>query len=51
MRVIGCARCGGEHDVEPERLERPIKAADIEITHWSPCPNNGQPILIQVMST
>ena len=39
-----CARCGSEHsDIEFEALER--ETFD-RFTHWAPCPNNGQPVLI-----
>ncbi len=48
-KLINCARCGGNHDcIEWERLERPVEDDDGLFEYWSPCPTNGQPILMQV---
>lgn len=46
-RLLGCARCGGDHEVTWLELERPIGAEDGlgDFTHWAPCPVNGDPIL------
>lgn len=49
MRVIGCARCGADHeDITPQKLDRPIAPPETSImwSHWAPCPTNGQPIII-----
>ncbi len=41
--VKHCARCGGTHiHLRFYKLDNPIDNA----THWSPCPENGQPILL-----
>lgn len=41
-----CARCGKDHTriLAFTRMERPIR----NMTHWSPCPTNGDPILVRV---
>lgn len=51
-RVIErCARCGEDHaTVEFERLARPIEVGEVTLTHWAPCPTNGEPILMQVVA-
>jgi hypothetical protein len=44
--VVRCARCGKNHD--------PLEFAPLTIptvdgwTHWVPCPNNGEPILLSM---
>lgn len=52
MRIVGCARCGRDHDgVEPRKLDRPFappEAAPIVWAHWVPCPINGQPIMLSI---
>lgn len=51
--VFGCARCGLDHDSERivmERLVQPIDDPDGPYTHWAPCPENGQPILMRVQA-
>lgn len=54
--LINCARCGGEHDAtfKPltnpipffEQDERTLEFNEYSFTHWSPCPVNGEPILM-----
>ena len=49
MQVSNCARCGGDHDVEPKKLERPFappEAAPVVWERWATCPTNGDPIMI-----
>lgn len=55
----GCARCHGGHEsVTFRRLTYPFRVyvtdnddgsvlADVEMTHWAPCPTNGEPILMR----
>lgn len=41
--IKGCARCGGDHfNVIFSKLTHPVD----ELTHFAPCPTNGQPILM-----
>lgn len=46
----GCARCGGEHEgVVYMPLERPARLSDeVVVSHWAPCPTNGEPILMLI---
>jgi hypothetical protein len=50
--VVGCARChgGGHEDVRWEPLTHPAETGDVTFTHWAPCPTNGQPILVAVVT-
>lgn len=51
MKVVGCARCGGDHDVTPRKLVQPFappECAPVVWTHWAPCPTNGDPIMVIV---
>lgn len=47
--VVGCARCGGDHDGLAFKLfTRPFappEAGGIAWTHWAPCPTTGDPIM------
>jgi len=46
VEVDGCARCHGEHgEIDFLELTNPIDVGDAMMTHWAPCPTNGQPIL------
>lgn len=46
--VRGCARCGGEHEVEFKELAQPhVDTGGAKWTHWAPCPTNGEPILMR----
>lgn len=48
-RLTGCARCGGEHEnIEFKPLTMPCEPDQdgTQITHWAPCPTNGEPILM-----
>lgn len=53
-RLTGCARCDGEgHDqITFYPLTHPVdpseSGCDKQITHWAPCPTNGEPILMVV---
>lgn len=39
-----CARCGGQHEGLSFRpLSRPT-----DWTHWAPCPENGEPIMLKI---
>ncbi len=46
-----CARCGETHDgslLTFSKLTNPIEDPDgTKWTHWSPCPINGEPILLR----
>ena len=45
--VSGCARCGGNHHVNWREFTHPVVDADgTTWTHWTPCPTNGEPILM-----
>ena len=45
QRIVGCARCGQTHrDLSFHKLARPCG----DLTHWAPCPTNGEPILMQI---
>jgi hypothetical protein len=48
--LTGCARCRGEGHVDLtfEPLAYPLDLNDGSrpLTHWAPCPTNGQPILL-----
>lgn len=48
--ITGCARCGcdGHADVRWEALAYPFANVTGDFTHWAPCPNNGQPIMMRV---
>lgn len=52
MDVVGCARCRGDgHEgLTFAALDNPVeiegKDGMIVLTHWTPCPTNGQPILL-----
>lgn len=51
-RLNGCARCHGEghDDLTFEPLIHPFEVDEkIIVTHWAPCPTNGQPILLSVL--
>jgi len=47
VRVVGCARCGGAHDLRFSHFSR----AAGEFTHWSECPLTGEPILLAIVAT
>lgn len=41
-----CARCHGDHmNVRFKRL----RVQDERYSHWAPCPNNGDPIMLAVV--
>jgi hypothetical protein len=46
--VVGCARCWGDghKQLEFHRLTHPLVINDVELSHWAPCPTNGEPILL-----
>lgn len=49
VELYGCARCGRVHpELVFEPLTNPV-ALDCEpsLTHWAPCPTNGEPILMR----
>lgn len=41
----GCARCEGEGhpQIRFKKLTHPVG----DLTHWAPCPTNGEPILLK----
>lgn len=45
----GCARCDGEGHpgLTFEPLTYPLEIGDAVLTHWAPCPTNGEPILLR----
>lgn len=46
-KLANCARCGCDHRALVfHKLQRPLRGW----THWTPCPNNGQPILLEKVS-
>jgi hypothetical protein len=52
--IVGCARCHGEgHDgLRFRPLTHPLELdAEAPLTHWAPCPANGEPILLRVTSS
>jgi len=45
----GCARCHGDGhpQITFEPLTHPfVEDSGTELTHWAPCPTNGEPILM-----
>lgn len=46
LPVVGCARCGGMHLLRFARFTQPVVIGDVELTHWTSCPENGEPILL-----
>lgn len=49
INQVGCARCGGDGHVRLtfQSLTIPHECAPGEVmTHWAPCPTNGEPILL-----
>jgi hypothetical protein len=48
VKLNNCARCGGNHVMLSfKKLKHPAG----DMTHWTPCPRNGQPILMQVFGS
>ena len=45
--LVGCARCGHNH---LNLSFRPLLHPCGNLTHWVPCPTNGEPILMQITS-
>lgn len=42
-----CARCGQDHNgIVYNEFTNPVILGDLVITHWVPCPTNGEPILM-----
>ena len=48
LSITGCARCHGKghDDLLWLALDYPVELCDVVLTHWTPCPFNGQPILL-----
>lgn len=44
----GCERCHGDGHpgITFTPLTHPVEIGDTKITHWTPCPTNGEPILL-----
>ena len=57
INVSKCARCSGTHSgVDFKLLSRPISfltedGKSHDYTHWAPCPENGEPMLLQISLT
>jgi 2'-5' RNA ligase len=51
--IGSCARCGDDHTgLRFALLGRPVSQADgSAFTHWAPCPNTGQPIMMEGSSS
>ena len=45
--VIGCSRCGEDHQVEWKQFSRP-PIADPPVTHWGMCPKTNEPVLMYI---
>lgn len=45
--VQKCARCGEDHKVQFRKLRRMMEVSGH--THWAPCPNTSEPILMKVI--
>lgn len=48
--ITNCARCGGLHIATFKPLTHPIVTTELTFTLWAPCPVNGEPILMGVLS-
>lgn len=49
LDLVGCARCHSDGHLQLvfRALTYPVVEEDgTELTHWAPCPNNGEPILM-----
>lgn len=51
--IVGCARCYGDGhtDLFFRELTHPVQIGDGlgSLTHWAPCPTNGEPILLRIV--
>jgi len=47
-KIKNCARCGQSHEVRFKKLTRPMQEAGN--THWAPCPTNGEPIMMRIVT-
>lgn len=52
VALVACPRCGGDHEqLELQPLDRPADLGGMlglrPLTHWAPCPTNGQPVLVR----
>lgn len=48
----GCARCEGHHvQLTFQPLTHPVNVytGQRPLTHWAPCPTNGEPILLVIV--
>ncbi|HSE43692.1 MAG TPA: hypothetical protein VLA89_00025 [Gemmatimonadales bacterium] len=45
--VMGCARCGQDHQVRFKPFKRPMVVGESELTHWGMCPVTREPILMR----
>lgn len=43
-RIVGCARCGGDH---ANRLLLPLTNQDGEFTHYTQCPTLDEPVFVR----
>ena len=47
VNVVKCARCGEDHE---EKCFFPLNNPQDDWTYYSKCPNNGQPILLKIIT-
>ena len=48
QEIRNCARCGGDHSVVFWKITRPISIGDRVFTYWGTCPDNNEPILMEI---
>ncbi len=50
--LVGCARCRGDGhpglEFLPLAYPVELEGDEPDLTHWAPCPTNGEPILLRV---
>ncbi len=45
--LTGCARCGETHrGLVFKPLTQTSKLGEMLMTHWAPCPTNGEPVML-----
>ena len=48
-RIINCSRCGKNHtNVVFKKFRRKVQSGK-DWTHWAPCRNTGEPILMRIL--
>lgn len=50
LDLNGCARCNGDGHpgITFQPLTHPVEIGGHMLTHWAPCPTNGEPILMEI---